>query len=231
MVVYALCRGLLMPVGQSDEGSEPMRKKTLNLLAIFFIILILAACGRQSIYYHGITMSWQKAYTVLLQEYALQFTETDEWGNALSGFMIYDIDKDGIPEIIIFNADSGWVWHPLSAYTFRDGSLVNLDMSAEFSAAVLSLHGFGSVDNEQGIEVISLSHNRIHFQRFMVYEDKIVITRYEKMYAVDGNWFDLRFYAGENPNNYSVVTKEQLSSFFASVFLFMETCMRVQVVT
>jgi|GEM_PF-3767896 len=193
-----------------------MRKKLLSLFVILFIVFFLSACNGESNGGYETIVTWQDAYFDILQEYALQLTETDEWGNAFNNFLIYDIDKDGVPEIIILSADNRWIWTPVSAYTFRDDLVVRLNLSVEFMRAVASLHGFGAVNNEEGIEVVSLSHNRIHFHRFMVYGDGIVMTRYGKIHAFGGDWTDLRFYTGNNHTDYHVATEEELSKLFAT---------------
>jgi len=66
---------------------------------------------------------WQQAYITIMQNY-IGKPPPPESGwlyHAYRVFMPYDIDKDGIPELLIFFLAAGL--NPESIYTFRDGEL------------------------------------------------------------------------------------------------------------
>ena len=70
---------------------------------------------------------WRQAYTALLRDYLSRgFSAPWEAGGRTSGeFIYYDIDKDGVPELIV--ADSFHFTSYLAVYTFRGGRVVQID--------------------------------------------------------------------------------------------------------
>ena len=85
--------------------------------------------------------TWQEEYTRILQSYLLRGgyanSQRDRWEFApASHFVLHDIDRDGVPELIIFNSmESGLTgerYHYNEAlYTFRGGNVVELEWCAE----------------------------------------------------------------------------------------------------
>ena len=95
-------------------------------------------------------LTWQETYAALLMEYA-ELPPINEW--TTRGFILFDIDKDGIPELIITRTAEDFFDYPdrigtEGIYTFRNGSVVRLqgDFSTYNSA-------FAPSDNQPGIVV------------------------------------------------------------------------------
>ena len=78
-------------------------------------------------------MPWQDAYASLVKDYSAL-------GDYIY-FIVHDLDKDGIPELIIFGVESYYDDERfVFAYTFRDGGLLSLeyDEDLDFASYILS---------------------------------------------------------------------------------------------
>ncbi|MCL2378033.1 MAG: hypothetical protein FWC77_02800 [Defluviitaleaceae bacterium] len=131
-----------------------MSKRKIRAIIILFAVLVLAACSSQSNHYYyeaeetdvptteltaapepepttepePQALTWQEAYAALLREYA-ELPPVTEW--ATRGFILYDIDKNGTPELIITRKDEDFFDIPDSIrteaiYTFRYGEVLRL---------------------------------------------------------------------------------------------------------
>jgi len=98
--------------------------------------------------------TWQEAYEAQLQAYMKLSIVED---NDLMGgwyFVLHDIDRDGIPELSIFNKPhSGYVTF-YATYTFRDGEVISLNMDGIFRSAVDGGF-FTTKDNKPWIALIA----------------------------------------------------------------------------
>jgi len=82
--------------------------------------------------------SWQIAYANLLLDYATQKLG-DEYDDRLGGmFLLHDIDRRGIPQLIV--ANSFHFTHYLVGYSYENGELIRLDIEHfyDYSARVLA---------------------------------------------------------------------------------------------
>lgn len=75
--------------------------------------------------------AWQEAYAVLLREYAELLPLPNE-GYTQRSFILTDINKDGVPELIITYIAAG-IWGE-NIYTFMDGEVVQLEFWDNFFA-------------------------------------------------------------------------------------------------
>ena len=101
-------------------------------------------------------MTWQEAYAVLLHHYATQVIGYSPWGipNDRPGghFMLFDIDGDGIPEVIVRDREHFTTY--FAVYTFRDGALLRLgaryfyDYGTRFFPLPDNRPGLGMSSNE-----------------------------------------------------------------------------------
>jgi len=100
---------------------------------------------------------WQYAYVELLREYAER--EIGEYAyeympSAASGmFTLHDIDKDGIPELIIWEFSQGGYFLAYAAYTFTDGNIAPLDIGRGVGGRGHAI--FPTPDNMPGIILTS----------------------------------------------------------------------------
>jgi len=70
-------------------------------------------------------LSWQIAYAALLLEYQDKPSPVEWLDSVYRLFLLYDIDKDGIPELLIFYMATGF--NSESVYTYRDGEVVPIE--------------------------------------------------------------------------------------------------------
>jgi len=128
------------------------------------VLFALSACGRQvasyleddaSLLYEYISTDnepasqlskvWQGLYAELLRAYAT-LPMPDYLEHHSRSFILYDINKDGIPELIITHINAGIFAE--SVYTVISGEIVALELRDSFFAYfVIS----GRPDNQQGI--------------------------------------------------------------------------------
>jgi hypothetical protein len=81
---------------------------------------------------------WQIAYAHLLWEYATRKLGDPEWDDRIGGsFFLMDIDRDGIPELIVANTFHFTSY--LAGYSYVNGKLVQLEIPQffDYSAAVV----------------------------------------------------------------------------------------------
>jgi len=188
---------------------------------MLFVALLLTACGNRPDYYYEVeteptevismpestpeptpqVLTWQDAYAALLMEYA----ELPPMGEHFTrGFILYDIDKDGIPELIITRARQGFLDYPdyLSTeaiYTFRSNNVIRLrGWFSTYNSA------FAPADNQPGIVVQSWHEGT----RLLVIDGDSLAPKH--------NIFPRRGYLGEasswyswQPGGFIVITEEE----------------------
>jgi len=119
-------------------------KRFLAIL-IFAALLLVAACDEV-----GDNMLqaelWRKAYAVLLMDYAEQ-PSLAQYGGVGWHFVLYDINKDDIPELIIMDSWNFKSVNSLFVYTFEDGEIVPLE------AEYMGWQFFTRTDDKPGIVV------------------------------------------------------------------------------
>ena len=107
--------------------------------------MLLAACGNtQDNYepddnepiYNIATVSWQEAYAEILQNY--NYERVSDCGNFAGRlrFFLYDMDLDGIPEMVILNSFD----ETATVFTHRNGNIITLEHGEDISLVPL-LHG------------------------------------------------------------------------------------------
>jgi len=98
-------------------------------------MLMLSGCGNKGVRQENhvpqdeilnttSVVEWQEAYVALLWEYAAKPSPV-EWFDARRLFILYDIDKDGAPELIVLYAHTGF--NTEAIYTFSYGDIVRVD--------------------------------------------------------------------------------------------------------
>ena len=95
---------------------------------------------------------WQKAYATLLREYATRPVPHGYYYFHRS-FILYDINKDGIPELIITRISTGISGE--SIYTFTDGEVVPLTFRDDFFAYYTIM---SRPDNQSGIIIFAYGY-------------------------------------------------------------------------
>ena len=144
-----------------------MKRITFALAAMLMMLLLFAACSsaptevaaaeeeiRQEVVQAD---TWQEAYATLLRQYAqLPSYFYYNWGGAGWEFFLHDINRDGIPELIILDRFSGRYTGYFVAYTFTDGAVVQLTTEyhgAQFftrpgnSPGIITVTGHGAYDS------------------------------------------------------------------------------------
>ncbi|MCL2377392.1 MAG: hypothetical protein FWC76_08385, partial [Defluviitaleaceae bacterium] len=124
-------------------------RKVIAKSVVLLVMLVLAACDGQSEYQPEAEieiemiestpipapspaptpapqgLSWQETYAALLLEYSEKPSPTYWLYDARRYFILYDIDKDGIPELMIFYLAAGF--NPEAIYTYRDGEVIPIE--------------------------------------------------------------------------------------------------------
>ena len=101
-------------------------------------------------------LKWQEAYAVLLRDYAKK--EIGEYAASMLGigglFTLYDINKCGVPELIIWEASQGGFFSSYAAYTFENGVIVPLEINDRFGGRGYSI--FSTPNDMPGIITVSV---------------------------------------------------------------------------
>ena len=190
-----------------------MKKLLIPVLVNVFAVVLFSGCGNAVISNNGEMLlsetsiantefpepidngsdtadivTWQKIYAALLRDFAEQFT--DEWGNVFGYFLVHDIDMDGTPELVIFEADVAlWMLRAIYAYTLTDGELqaINLDGFPEIVMTGI----YVPLNNDKG--VITVSHcGDIVFYEWIVFESgRLAISTVGVMGLSSGYPFDM----------------------------------------
>ncbi|MCL2839495.1 MAG: hypothetical protein FWE05_01890 [Defluviitaleaceae bacterium] len=174
----------------------------MKVIITLSIVLILTACTPPLTYNSEIEeyamiepspvlepvihiLTWQEAYSTLLHDYAKQ-PPLSEWSTR--GFILYDIDKNGIPELIITRTDEAFFNAPNristeAIYTFREDSVVPIQGGFSTYNSALS-----PSNNQPGIVVLS------HLSTYLltIEEDRLVakhILQRPWYWADDPRWF------------------------------------------
>ena len=116
---------------------------------LFALVSILAACDKsaQDPASDDTTQPWQEAYAAVLRDYAILHGENEiGYSDEEKSFLLYDIDEDGIPELIVRNRFSYTITY-FAAYTFADNQLIKLDSEYYHAQAMF----FPRPDNKPGI--------------------------------------------------------------------------------
>ena len=97
---------------------------------------------------------WQIAYAALLRKYAIHnIGEYRYWpftdGGSDGLFTLHDINKDSVPELIIWASSQGGYFSAYVAYTFADGEIVPLEIIGGFGGRGPSL--FTPPNNREGL--------------------------------------------------------------------------------
>jgi len=113
-------------------------------------MLLISACGNQSESMQ--TIEYHDAYSALLWQYyeAAAHLEAEE----MWMFTFYDINRDGVPELIIWDSLFGsFFFTAHSAYTFASGDVHKLEIDESFGGRPASLSIFPPPNNAPGIIV------------------------------------------------------------------------------
>ena len=127
-------------------------KNKIVKFSLVFVVLLLAACSSQNDDNYDaeeietqavepaaapepipeptpspLPITWQEAYAALLLEYLEKPSPTYwyEYDIVQRYFILYDIDKDGVPELLIFFLAAGF--NSESIYTYRDGEVSSIE--------------------------------------------------------------------------------------------------------
>ena len=93
--------------------------------------------------------SWQKAYAELLREYLTKPSPNEDLYHVHRAFMLYDIDKDGVPELMIFYMAAGF-W--LEAfYSYRNGEIIPVKVQTEGGFLIYYFRAYPTPDGRPGI--------------------------------------------------------------------------------
>ena len=130
------------------------------------------------------TMLWQETYAAILRDYAPQFI--DEWGNIFGYFLVYDIDMDGVPELIVFEANRDfWMLNAVSVYSFRDGGLITIEATDRLKYILTGI--YAPHDNNPGIIVVSIGGDSVSYTRLVIEENRFAISTWAA-YGLTGDF-------------------------------------------
>jgi hypothetical protein len=120
-----------------------MKLKIVLKIISFCILVLLLACSNKarhqnlnediSVPPHAPTLAatWQEAYAALLWNYASQCPYADydreDWGRH---FVLHDIDRSGIPELLLMERHKYGTVTYYAVYTFIDGELTPLEFQS-----------------------------------------------------------------------------------------------------
>jgi len=129
-----------------------LKRAACVVLTLMILVMPVSHISAQAVQASDL---WRQAYTTLLRDYSSRGFSA-AWsadGRTAGEFILYDIDKDGIPELIV--ADSFHFTNYLAVYTFREGRMQQLaDVDFDYySPIVLSPSG-----NRPGIITIVGMH-------------------------------------------------------------------------
>ena len=99
--------------------------------------------------------AWQEAYLALLQQYyaELDALELYLYPEQRPLFTLHDINRDGIPELLIFEHVFSSIFFSYAAYTFIDGAVQRLEIDESFGGSAAGLSIFSPKDNTPSIIV------------------------------------------------------------------------------
>jgi len=135
--------------------------------------------------------TWQDAYAELLLNYMTRNFNIDCDQTIGGWFMLYDINQDGVPELIF--ADSFHFTSYLAIYTFIDGEPIQLDVDffADYSTP-----SFAPVNEEPGLIQIFSQSNRFRSVFFYTMNNCSLILKHSADYIwhgivyEDGDWVE-----------------------------------------
>ena len=113
--------------------------------------------------------NWQDIYAEILRRYAfVEDANNSEWD-----FVLHDMDGSGIPVLIILKTPSGFFRSGVAAYSFRDGTLVSLEIEdgsfSDFNGGVTA-----APDGELGIITGFFSGAYMEFVWLIIKGDRVV---------------------------------------------------------
>ena len=163
------------------------------LLVFVMLAVLLAACGNQPSDYPEVddnifteevvvppaippptseevlpqATSWQEAYAALFRDYAPRMPARH--------FVLHDINKDNIPELIILIPGVGGNWFTANIYTFTEEGPVQLEIESQ-----LSFHGdflYAPLGNQPGIIKSPVDGNYYTSLWLMVIDEHRLVTQ------------------------------------------------------
>ena len=125
--------------------------------------------------------AWQEAYAVLLRKYAELLPLPNE-GYTPRSFILTDIDKDGVPELIITYIAAG-IWGE-SMYSFIDGEVVQLEFLDNFFAY---FEVYARPDHHRGI--ITRAYGNIDIMQIDGESIFVEVNLQSPFFAEDSRWY------------------------------------------
>jgi len=97
---------------------------------------------------------WREAFTAVLEQYNEYMRVADLYAEEGWLFALFDIDGDGVPELIVWESMNGAFWFGVrSAYTFADGAAQSLVIIEDFGGRPASTFVFAPPDGGEGMVV------------------------------------------------------------------------------
>ncbi|MCL2373543.1 MAG: hypothetical protein FWC78_09125 [Defluviitaleaceae bacterium] len=157
--------------------------KSLRVAGTFLVLLLLVGCDEA-------VPSWQRAYDELLLRHAevTAHLEPEE----LWRFDLIDIDQNGVPELIIWEA-SGTFLSIYGVYTFRDGEIVKIGRPDVFGGRAWNISAVAPPGGEPGV-VITGGGGEGFFSMTLVRLDEDYLCTYLSAFSTRGYLGNMLFY-------------------------------------
>jgi len=142
-----------------------------GLIATLACLLVLAGYNGNAELGQTDEPQWREAYAELLRDYMMRPSPI-EW-DVRRVFTLFDIDKDGIPELMIFYLDAGFATEAI--YTFSSGEPIEV----EGGIFIYYYRAFERQDNKPGI-IMAMPYSHPHVAdissfRLLVLDDNRLI--------------------------------------------------------